>query len=208
MFTAEKRRLCGGYGGGYGEGFGVMRGNYGFSGGGGVGSDLVVAMAEDDGSSLNEESSSKDEGWLQLSIGGSGRDPTRNNGSGSGLVELELMPSNSHSPSPASGPEFRPPRPVANFDPSFYSNLQHHHGSSSSGFHSHSHPHHQEINWAFRPMIPISIATASSSLIGPGSFFPRPFQIYDGPGVDFRVIQPPRRPHSGIWFMLQASQNQ
>lgn len=29
-----------------------------------------------------------------------------------------------------------------------------------------------------------------------------------GPSVDFRVVNPPRRPHSGIWFMLQASQNQ
>ncbi|EPS66006.1 hypothetical protein M569_08772, partial [Genlisea aurea] len=27
-------------------------------------------------------------------------------------------------------------------------------------------------------------------------------------GVDFRVVQPPRRPHSGIWFMLLASENQ
>lgn len=26
--------------------------------------------------------------------------------------------------------------------------------------------------------------------------------------VAFRVVDPPRRPHSGIWFMLQASQNQ
>lgn len=26
--------------------------------------------------------------------------------------------------------------------------------------------------------------------------------------LTFRVVDPPRRPHSGIWFMLQASQNQ
>ncbi|XP_010549303.1 PREDICTED: uncharacterized protein LOC104820532 isoform X2 [Tarenaya hassleriana] len=29
-----------------------------------------------------------------------------------------------------------------------------------------------------------------------------------GPSSDFRVVDPPRRPHSGIWFALQASQNQ
>ncbi|KAL8519983.1 hypothetical protein ACS0TY_010787 [Phlomoides rotata] len=164
MFTAENRQLCGG-------------GNYGISGG--VGSDLLEAMAEDDELRNEESRSSKDEeGWLQLSIG-PGQTPRRSN------VELELMPSNSRH----SGPEIRPPRPVTNF-PGYGYGI----GSSSSNI------FHQEINWAFRPMIPIS---SSSSLIGSGPFF----QI-DGPSVDFRVIQPPRRPHSGIWFMLQASQNQ
>lgn len=260
MFSAENRQFYGGYGGGYGEGFGVMNQLqvYGFSSSGGEacigGSDLVVGMAAEDElrtNSLNEgaeESSSKDiapderdEGWLQLSIGGhshqvinqdlAGDQNSRKN-NGSGLIELELMPSfsnnstSSHSqirPLLAPEPEFRAPRPVTNFasatgfSPSFF--LQHHPGSSSSNF-----PPHQEINWAFRP-IPISIAAASSpssssfsspsSLMGSGSYFPRPFQLYagvdmapPGPGVDFRVIQPPRRPHSGIWFMLQASQNQ
>lgn len=58
-----------------------------------------------------------------------------------------------------------------------------------------------------------------------GSYFPTPFHHfpsssssgfdqYDvagaGPSSDVtvRVVDPPRRPHSGIWFMLQASQNQ
>ncbi|KAL2329687.1 hypothetical protein Fmac_017268 [Flemingia macrophylla] len=58
-----------------------------------------------------------------------------------------------------------------------------------------------------------------------GSYFPTPFSHhfpcsssgfdqYDvagaGPSSDVtvRVVDPPRRPHSGIWFMLQASQNQ
>jgi len=70
-----------------------------------------------------------------------------------------------------------------------------------------------------------SSQTCHSSLRPPlGSYFPTPFHHfpssssgfdqYDvagaGPSSDFtvRVVDPPRRPHSGIWFMLQASQNQ
>ncbi|CAF2119450.1 unnamed protein product [Brassica rapa] len=32
--------------------------------------------------------------------------------------------------------------------------------------------------------------------------------VLAGPSSSFRVIDPPRRPHSGVWFLLQASQNQ
>ncbi|CAH8325086.1 unnamed protein product [Eruca vesicaria subsp. sativa] len=32
--------------------------------------------------------------------------------------------------------------------------------------------------------------------------------VVAGPSSSFRVIDPPRRPYSGIWFLLQASQNQ
>lgn len=69
-----------------------------------------------------------------------------------------------------------------------------------------------------------SSQTCHSSLRPPlGSYFPTPFHHfpsssgfdqYDvaaaGPSSDVtvRVVDPPRRPHSGIWFMLQASQNQ
>ncbi|KAL0357706.1 UNVERIFIED_CONTAM: hypothetical protein Scaly_1456300 [Sesamum calycinum] len=271
MFSAENRRFYGGFGGGYGEGFGTVMSQlqgYAFSStseANCIGSDLVLVaplMAEDESraESLNEgvESSSKDVvdigapeedekdvGWLQLSIGGGGREvkqdltsdqTSQKNDKGSSLVELELMPtSSSHSQmirplGPM--PEFRAPRPVMNFagfSPSYFLQQQHHHhhqGSSSS----HYFPPHQEINWAFRP-IPISIAAAASSSSSSSSFsspsplmaaapsasyFARPFQLYAGvdmapagpPGVDFRVIQPPRRLHSGIWFMLQASQNQ
>ncbi|KAH6837832.1 RING finger protein [Perilla frutescens var. hirtella] len=98
-------------------------------------------------------------------------------------------------------PEFRPPRPpVSNFGASFF--LQ-------NPISNH------EINWAFRP-IPISIAAVAvpSSSSSSASYFPQPFQLYAGaemappPGTAARVIQPPRRPHSGLWFMLQASQTQ
>lgn len=221
MTMFENRQLCGGGGSYGGEGFGFMRGSYGFSGRG-VGSDLM-ADDDDQNDDVAEESSSKDEGWLQLGIGGHakrdlepGQDPRK--GNVAGPVELDLMPSRSPT-SFGLGPEFRPPRPVSNFagygPPFSYLQQQHHGigigvgvGSSSSDFHNHN----QEINWAFRP-IPISVPSSSStnSLIGSGSYFTRPFQMYHdaGPtGVDFRVVQPPRRPHSGIWFMLQASQNQ
>lgn len=138
MFSAEKRRFSGG------EGYGFLS----------VGSDLVGVggMTEEKGDShANKEggeSSSKDEEWLQLSIGGAWKKNMP-------PVELELMPP-----------------------------------------HSQIRPQH-EINWAFRP---IPIATPSPS----PSYFVRPaFQL-----PDFRVVQPPRRPHSGVWFMLQASHTQ
>ncbi|XP_051116436.1 protein LAX PANICLE 2 [Andrographis paniculata] len=165
-----------------------------------------------------------DDAWLQLSIGGGAADRKSAN-----LVELELMPTTtttttsnnnnnnnnddndrnciSHSP-------IRPPPPLPaamNFGGGYAPTpataaffLQ---GGSSSNF-----PPNQEINWAFRPaMIPLSIASPSS-LMASAAALPAPpylhFPLAAPPGVDFRVIQPPRRPHSGIWFMLQASQNQ
>ncbi|KAG9144571.1 hypothetical protein Leryth_010789 [Lithospermum erythrorhizon] len=92
----------------------------------------------------------------------------------------------------------------------------------------HPHPHsQQEINWIYRPMNfsrppPLGIASSSSSPSPSSSFLMHsarpPFQhgpppslpsmSSGGPDMNFRVINPPRRPHSGIWFMLQASQNQ
>ncbi|KAL4382963.1 hypothetical protein GQ457_15G003150 [Hibiscus cannabinus] len=43
-------------------------------------------------------------------------------------------------------------------------------------------------------------------------YFGRPFPVQStdvaGPSSEVRIIDPPRRPHSGIWFMLQASRNQ
>ncbi|XP_015895910.3 protein LAX PANICLE 2 isoform X2 [Ziziphus jujuba] len=128
-----------------------------------------------------------------------------------------------------------PPRPFSNFTTtSLYFQQHHHHhhhmASSSSNFPS---PHHQqEVNWAFRPILSHNIGTASTSSSsvssssssmpplgagGSSSYFARQFQLQQsglmdvsaaGPSIDFRVVSPPRRPHSGIWFMLQASQNQ
>ncbi|GAA0174160.1 hypothetical protein LIER_27606 [Lithospermum erythrorhizon] len=96
----------------------------------------------------------------------------------------------------------------------------------------------QETNLVYRPMNfsrpPPSLGIASSSsspslsssfFMPPGAYFSSarmPFQLFQsGPAsgipsislsgvhnINFRLINPPRRPHSGIWFMLQASPNQ
>ena len=145
-----------------------------------------------------------------------------------GLIELDLLPGSSsrvsHQARPLSSPVFHvpdfraPPRPVPSHATNFSNTslfFQHHPAATSSTY-----PLHQEMNWPFRPMLP-NIATASSSppsssssLMPLGSYFSRPFQVnstgmdFAGPSSDFKVIDPPRRSHSGIWFMLQASQNQ
>ncbi|KAF9689013.1 hypothetical protein SADUNF_Sadunf01G0047800 [Salix dunnii] len=236
-----------------------------------LGSDLVAAnipMAEDESrtNSLNNEAGSiskdvqeeRDEGWLQLSIGGQTPPTTTSHESkhyhhhhhqqqqqqqqlvldpttrGGGLIELDLLQGSSSSVShqairPFStpmfhAPDFRtPPRPVMNIAASHATNFgttslffQHHPAATSSTY-----PLHQEINWPFRPMShnmatassSSSPSSSSSSLMPVGSYFSRPFQVNSGmdvagPSSDFRVIDPPRRPHSGIWFLLQASQNQ
>lgn len=188
-------------------------------------------------SSLNEAATSskdlihqeeRDEGWLKLSIGGHAAcshnskhddhqaNPTARRGSGS--IELDLLPggSTSQQARPLAPifhvPEFRVPR-ATSFSTSLFFQ---HPGSSTSNF-----PHHQEINWAaFRPIrhnigsTASSSTSSSSSLMPFGSYFAQPpLQLQSmmdvaGPSLDFRVIDPPRRPHSGIWFMLRASQNQ
>ncbi|OAY43844.1 protein LAX PANICLE 2 isoform X2 [Manihot esculenta] len=243
---------CGG-GGGFSDSFGVMSRLEGYdycSSEACLGSDLVPnpPMAEDESrtNSLNEPAGSsskdniqedRDEGWLQLSIGGRTTsheskhdhhhhqlDQTATRG---GLIELDLLPgSTSHQGRPLSSPifhvpaEFRAPaRPLMSIagGSSYTTTLffQHQQGSSST------YPHPQDINWAFRPMThniamassPSPSQSSSSSLMPLGSYFSRPFQVHSGidvagPSSDFRVIDPPKRPHSGIWFTLQASQNQ
>ncbi|GAV71483.1 hypothetical protein CFOL_v3_14977 [Cephalotus follicularis] len=184
-------------------------------------------------SSKDNNHEERDVGWLRLSIGGDETsydrkhdhevDPPARRG---GLIELDLLPSGSsqqvrplthifHVPHD----QFRaPPTPVVNFATtatSFRTTslfFQHQGNSSMTTYPN------QEFNWAFRP-IPHNIATASSSssssssLMPFGSYFGRPFQLHTGidvagPSLSMRVIDPPKRPHSGIWFMLQASQNQ
>ncbi|KAA8532208.1 hypothetical protein F0562_032241 [Nyssa sinensis] len=179
------------------------------------------------GSSSKDGPDERDEGWLQLSIGIGNHDnkldqannipavPSRTS-SGGRLMELDLLPASTRSYAPIFHvpDQFQgAPRPVTNMaaaatsttTPSFF--LQ------QAGTSSTTYPH-QEINWGLGP-IPRNITAApSSSLMRPGSYFTRPFQLHaglegaGGPSLDFRAIDPPRRPHSGIWFVLQASQNQ
>ncbi|KAL9421102.1 hypothetical protein AB3S75_038628 [Citrus x aurantiifolia] len=174
-------------------------------------------------------------------------DPTARRGRGrGGLIELDLLPGGGSSQEASAllgtastafhhhAPEFRGQRPLlmnmaaaagattSSFSSSsLFFQQQQQGGGGSSSFSTFPHYHHQEINWAFRPIpIPQNIALASSSsssssssLMPFGSYFARPFQVHTGldvagPSSDFRIIDPPRRPHSGIWFMLLASQNQ
>ncbi|OAY42518.1 uncharacterized protein LOC110621972 isoform X1 [Manihot esculenta] len=214
-----------------------------------LGSDLVPSnppMAEDESrtNSLNEPALSnskdniqqqRDEGWLQLSIGGHTTsheskhhqvDPTTTR---VGLMELDLLPGSSTSQQgrPFSAPIFhvpadefrastRPLMSIAGGSSSYTTTslfFQHQPGTSTYPPYR-----HQEINWAFRPMAQ-NIATMASSqsssspLMPMGSYLSRPFQVHSGidvagPSSDFRIIDPPRSPHSGIWFTLQASQIQ
>ncbi|KAL5760288.1 hypothetical protein ACOSP7_018803 [Xanthoceras sorbifolium] len=200
-----------------------------------------AASSSKDNQEDHQHHHQRDEPWLQLSIGTHTTshdmikhgdhhqvDPTAAAAAArrGGLIELDLLPGGGSSQqakvsSIAStnfhGPEFRPPpRPLMNIaGATGYSTSLFFQQGSSSTF-----PHHQEINWAFRPVVPQNIALASSSssssssMMPFGSYFTRPFQAHAsgidiaGPSSDFRVIDPPRRPHSGIWFMLLASQNQ
>ncbi|XP_059278226.1 uncharacterized protein LOC132032600 [Lycium ferocissimum] len=121
--------------------------------------------------------------------------------------------------------EFRappPPRtPQLMTTPSTTSSLflQHPGGGTSSTMFQQQ--YQQEIiNWGFRPMQPIQ-HNFNLSLVSAGSHFGSGLGIpaassHFGPGlgvpgpssIDFRVIHPPRRPHSGLWFSLQPSSNQ
>ncbi|KAL6969205.1 hypothetical protein U1Q18_028928 [Sarracenia purpurea var. burkii] len=214
-----------------------------------LGSDPVPAgpMAEDESrteSTVNEAGSSskdvqddRDEGWLQLGIGGQTTTTTshdqkqlddqvdgrKTRAATAGLVELDLLPGGSSQQlrSPPSVfhhvPEFRAPTPVSNFTSVT--------GYSTSFLFQHPGPGTSSTfpNWVFRPLRPnitappvagaSSSSSSSSSLMSTGSYFTRPFQLragvdVAGPSSGFRVVDPPRRPHSGIWFMLRASQNQ
>ncbi|KAE8668206.1 Detected protein of unknown function [Hibiscus syriacus] len=211
----------------------------------GIGSDNHMAEDESTTNSINEAGSNskdnnhqqleleRDEGWLQLSIGG-GRaqaprcdrskhdqgDPTARR---EGLIELDLLPGggSSQRARPLAAiyhmPEFRapsrPPPLVHSFSTSLF--FQHHHQGISSTF-----PYHGELSSSsFRPL-PINIAAAPSasssfcsSLVPFGSCFARPFPVQPemdvaGPSLDVGIIDPPRKPNSGIWFVLQASENQ
>ncbi|KAK9113367.1 hypothetical protein Syun_020164 [Stephania yunnanensis] len=87
---------------------------------------------------------------------------------------------------------------------------------------SFSFPHQQEITWGpySRPNTWNSIPSSSSllppSLMGP--YYGRTTTTFHHPSLglgmagaiasDMRVIDAPQRPHSGVWFVLQASQNQ
>ncbi|GLT37862.1 hypothetical protein SLA2020_121480 [Shorea laevis] len=243
----------GGCGGGYTESLGVMSRINGYEYHGGedcLGSDHLGGnpMAEDDSrtnsiNSLNEAVSSskdhiqevRDDGWLQLGLGGHAAAATSHDNNNihrevdptaarsGGLVELDLFSGGSASHqevTPSLGPifqvpEFRsPPRPVMQ---SFINTPLFFHQNQQQGSSLMFPTYHLE---AFRPITQGIAAVASSSSSSSSSLIPlgwrQPFQVQTGmdvgaagpSSVNIRIIDPPRRPHSGIWFMLQASQNQ
>lgn len=106
---------------------------------------------------------------------------------------------------------------LPDFGPTFF--LQPHIGGSSAAIDSVrpiSYTHHQQYERNCMPIRPYPLTTISS----PSSFSPsldqltassgRPLYFHNVPPIrmDLRVVDPPRRPHSGVWFILQASQNQ
>ncbi|XP_071707634.1 uncharacterized protein [Rutidosis leptorrhynchoides] len=77
--------------------------------------------------------------------------------------------------------------------------------------------YHQQYENNYMPFRPYPLTTLSS----PSTFSPSLEHLPLAPGrslyfhdyvppirMDFRVVDPPRRPRSGVWFVLQASQNQ
>ncbi|KAK4357681.1 hypothetical protein RND71_023291 [Anisodus tanguticus] len=188
-----------------------------------------VNIVQDESEKEKEE---EEEGWLQLSIGGgSSHHEKKQTGGRLGLVELDLLPpgpgdtgtSYEHgnktllAPAPThilfphqyQLPTAPPPPPAYTTSTSLFLQQQLYSGTSF--------PYNpQEINWAFRP---ISASSSYNQLpiapAGGSQFSGRPYPVLHagigsvtGPSIYFRVIYPPRRPHSGTWFSLQASLNQ
>ncbi|KAM3324227.1 hypothetical protein P3S67_005378 [Capsicum chacoense] len=156
----------------------------------------------------------------------------RTSAGGGGLVELDLLPtvSSEHGKSilASDSPkvhihEFRAPPPprqqfmttsstTSTMSSLFLQQYPGMAGTSSTTMFPQQHQH-EFINWGFRPMPAPIQQNMNLSLVSSGSHFgPGPFPVLGGvPGsssIDFRVIHPPRRPHSGLWFSLQPSSNQ
>lgn len=111
---------------------------------------------------------------------------------------------------------YNPPPPTATCS-HYPLNPYNYHNQQQVGNYQDYNPH-----WPTFRSSSASAASSSSSLMPPvPSYFSRlPFQLHGAsaaagvdvahhlPRFDFRVVDPPRRPHSGIWFTLQASQIQ
>ncbi|XP_055815282.1 uncharacterized protein LOC129885095 [Solanum dulcamara] len=169
-----------------------------------------------------DEEEEEEKGWLQLSIGM----PTNNKpeGNSSRLVELDLLPtvSSEQGKSTLHIHEFRAPPPrrqqqqFLTTSPTSSSSLflQQYPRAAQGNSSTTMFPQQQEIiNWGFRPMTAPIQQNMNLSLVSSGSHFgPGPFPVLGGvPGpssIDLRVVHPPRRPHSGLWFSLQTSSNQ
>ncbi|XP_030542029.1 protein LAX PANICLE 2-like isoform X2 [Rhodamnia argentea] len=172
----------------------------------------------------------KDEAWLQLSICSHTRannsdgkcdriEPTGQGISRGVSVELDLLPSGCswHSTPPPTPifdvPNLRASRPITNFASGRSTNhslsylFQHPTGSSTFPTHGFDWPN-------FSLSSSVQCSSPSSSLMPPRPNLPPPFQLQlqvdgaSGSSMDFRVIDAPKRPYPGVWFVLRASQNQ
>lgn len=153
------------------------------------------------------EEEEEEEPWLQLSIGNNGNartTTTTTTTKSRGSLELHLLPGGGGSSRQFTA-EFRAPPPLAlslPLPPSY---------CTSSLYY-----HHQDTNWVFRTMsqnLTLQASSSSSLMSSPGSFMNRSFQVpfgidISGSDSEFRIVDAPRRHHTGIWFLLQASQNQ
>ncbi|XP_058093014.1 uncharacterized protein LOC131239354 [Magnolia sinica] len=181
---------------------------------------------DEDEEDNNHNDEERDMGWLQLGLGSHVTSGHRLNhpvgipDQRPGLIELELF-SDRHRSTTSMAPAFHVPDYHRTVRPST-------HGASTSMVPalplylpqtrtSLSIGHQPEITWGYRhgPWDP----TASSSSSMP-FYSSRPFQhpymsmafpatVTDvGPSSNIRIIDPPPRQRSGLWFVLQASQNQ
>lgn len=167
---------------------------------------------EKDGDDADDEGEERDMGWLQLGIGSH---VTRAQASSQsrGLIELDLF--TDRNPTAPIAPtcqvtEFRSPQPLthAYTTPIPTIPLYLPHTGSSLSFRQ-----QPELGWGYRhgPWSP----AASSSTPYYSQQFQQPYMIGAPPpaaevGTSFgvRVVDAPPRPKSGVWFVLQASQNQ
>lgn len=150
----------------------------------------------------NDDHDHDDGQWLQLSLGGS-----FSGGSSSRQPEQQqprLM---------FQVPEFRAVGPTSN---TFF--LQPSHATVAMNsvpmMTLQQQQHQQETNYNYlqliRPMpgpVVNPPVSSSSSFSGSSEQHGRPLHVHRRLNIA-RVVNPPRRPHSGVWFILQASQNQ
>ncbi|MCL7046280.1 hypothetical protein MKW94_023772 [Papaver nudicaule] len=173
--------------------------------------------------------------WLQLGLGGSHDqlnyklddrriDPNTTTQTRNDLVELNLFAgANNNTQHVIKQPMITtPPNMDTISTPSLF--LSQPRSNFSSNF---LHQQQEVVSWGYRPnpWNPIA-STSSTSTSSSNSLLPmaspspsyqqqQRFQHHNNtvmdmlsPNSDLKVVNPPRRPHSGVWVILQASQNQ